>query len=82
MSILIVEVDPLHQAVVIVKICFESQMLQNGTVVKIKIYVVLLIFRCHDIQINDGSGKVRTAIQFCKGFVVVTVGLEPTTLSM
>ena len=75
MSILIVEVDPLHQAVVIVKICFESQMLQNGTVVKIKIYVVLLIFRCHDIQINDGSSKVRTAIQF-KGDSPQTVVVE------
>ena len=64
MPILIVEVDPLHQAIVIVKICFESQMLQNGTVFKIKIYVILLIFRCHDIQINDGSGKVSTTIQF------------------
>ena len=36
-------------------------MLQNGTVFKIKIYVILLIFRCHDIQINDGKISISAS---------------------
>ena len=64
MTVIVIQMDPLHQTVIIIKICPVPMLVKAQPTLEIQINIVFLIFGSHDVQIDYGRSKIDAVIQF------------------
>ena len=64
MTVIVIQMDPLHQTVIIIKICPVPMLVKAQPTLEIQINIVFLIFGGHDVQIDYGRSKIDAVIQF------------------